>query len=79
MIRSSISHPGPFQYYDLFAACTSGKRVLGGGFFADGAGVAVSRPQDISQPFVTGDAWEVDGQASAVGGSVQAYAICANV
>jgi Collagen triple helix repeat (20 copies) len=78
-IHTSFSHPGPFQFYDLAAVCTSGKRVLGGGFWADGAGVDVSRPFDISDGVHTGDGWEVYGQASALGGSVQAYAICANV
>lgn len=59
--------------------CSTGKRVLGGGY--DGSRIVT----DKSEPYAEYNAnpgnngWRVAGNASLLGGSVVAFAICADV
>jgi hypothetical protein len=56
---------------DAVAHCSSGKKVLGGGY-VDGSSITESRPN-----FPTNDAWVVHSQNQ--NQMVTAWAICANV
>ena len=63
---------GPLSGFILRVDCPSGKRVLSGGY----AGVNVLADSDFPED---SDTWTVAGRAGVGGGSVVAYAICANV
>jgi hypothetical protein len=72
-VVNATEGPGPFAGFTVTAECPSGKRVLGGGFW----GALVDVDKNFPGPLST--AWTVAGVASAVGGVITAYAVCANV
>ena len=76
VVNGPVHFPDPFEFISgsqVRAACPAGKRVLGGGFFSSGVGIGSSRPS------IDGTAWELAGQATILGGSVRAIAVCAAV
>jgi Collagen triple helix repeat (20 copies) len=64
----------PFGSQGVFVACPSGKRPVGGGYFAVHVDVYASRPASLIS---RGWGWEV-WASSITGGSVTPYVVCAN-
>lgn len=69
-------HLSNLGYGDAQAACSSGKHVLGGGFWIDNENVHIFK----SQPTPTNDGWYVLAHNSDLfsGANVTVFAICAN-
>ncbi len=72
LIRSATLNIDAFAGFTWSAHCSAGKRVLGGGYF----GSRILADKDYPGPLR--DRWIVAGSASATGGAVIVYAICAN-
>ena len=73
---------GPFEGFTRQAVCPPGKHVLGGGFYVSDVSVSGSFPGTVSHLGAAvgpPNRWWVQGAASPLGGTVYAFAVCANV